>query len=123
VDRVECADVLDETFPALPTVAPLPTYAPGPQDPRVVLDVGPEGRWVAESYPVESVEVGSGDRDGRLRITLAVSGTAWLERVLLRLGADAEVVTGDPGVGPRAAARLLARYRPSGQRAVPSSKS
>ena len=53
----------------------------------------------------------------------SVSGTAWLERVLLRLGADAKMVSGDPQVGPRAAARVLARYREAVPGAVPSSKS
>ncbi len=61
-----------------------------------------------EQYPVEQVEdLGS----GRSRITLAVSEPAWLERLLLRLGPDAEVVTGGDGIAAAAAARILARYR------------
>ena len=52
----------------------------------------------------------------RLRVTLAVAGTSWLERLLLRLGSGATVVTidhelGGPDLAARAAARVLARYQ------------
>jgi predicted DNA-binding transcriptional regulator YafY len=50
--------------------------------------------------------------DGRLRVTFTVVGDRWLERVLLRLGPEAEVVS--PGdlrdAGRDAARRVLARY-------------
>jgi len=67
-------------------------------------------RWVVEAYPTRSVkELG----EGRLQVELAVSGQAWLERLLLRVGAEAEV-TGPPEfveVGRQAAERILARYQ------------
>jgi hypothetical protein len=44
-------------------------------------------------------------------VRLRVSARPWLERLLLRLGPDARVAEGDPGVAPQAAARVLARYR------------
>ena len=66
--------------------------------------------WVAESFPAESVEELP---DGGQRVVLAVSETAWLERLLLRAGPGARVV--DPpesvDIGPAAARRLLDRYR------------
>jgi proteasome accessory factor C len=72
-----------------------------------VLDLPASARWVVESYPVEWTEA-----DGRLRVTMHVLGTAWLERLLLRVGADARVV--EPAamvdVGRDAAARLLTEY-------------
>ena len=76
-------------------------------DPVVVLDLAPAARWVAEQYPNEGV---TERPDGILRVWLRVSEQAWLERVLLRVGAHATVVEGDPDLGPAAAARILARY-------------
>ena len=43
-------------------------------------------------------------------VTLVISETAWLERLLLRLGTDAQVLEGAEEVARRAANRLLARY-------------
>lgn len=59
-----------------------------------------------------SAEPVEGDR---LRVTLAVAGASWLERLLLRLGPEATVVEIDPELGDRdiaaqAAQRVLARY-------------
>lgn len=108
VDRVRSVELLDRTFE--PPVTPTSTevFEPRAGDPRVVLDLAPRARWVAEQYPMESVEERKG---GRLRVTMVVSENAWLERLLLRLGPDAEVVEGAPGVAGRAASRVLARYR------------
>lgn len=108
VDRTRSATVHEARFEARPTVAQPPIFTPRPDDPVVVLDLAPEARWVAEEYPVEAVE----DRpDGRCRVRMRVSERAWLERLLLRLGPDARVVVGDPGLAAGAAARVAARYR------------
>ncbi len=81
---------------------------PGAVPVRLALDAG--GAWVADSLPVLEVIPG---RDGALSVTLAVGGTAWLERLLLQLGPHARVL--DPpeflDSGRRAARRVLARYR------------
>jgi predicted DNA-binding transcriptional regulator YafY len=65
---------------------------------------------VASQYPTESVVELDG---GRLRVTLRVSGEAWLARLLLRLGTDARVVQGDAGAAAAAATaqRVLDRDR------------
>jgi proteasome accessory factor C len=63
---------------------------------------------VVDQYPVEAVEEVDG---GLLRVTLAASQPAWLERLLLRLGPAATVVGGDGGMAGEAARRLLARYQ------------
>ncbi len=83
-------------------------FEPRPEDPRVVLDLEPRARWVAEAYPLEGLEELGG---GRCRVELVASERAWLERLLLRLGPAASVVAGADGVAAVAAARILAAYR------------
>jgi proteasome accessory factor C len=110
LDRVMAAEPLHSaaTEPR-PRRPPRPaTWSPRPDDPVVVLDIGPGARWVAEQYPNEGVEERPA---GALRVRLRVSGEAWLERLLLRLGPDADVVEGPAEAGRRAAVRLLERYR------------
>jgi proteasome accessory factor C len=107
VERVEAARLQDATFTPRASGAPDALYEPQPTDPVVVLDLDPGAAWVAEQYPCESVvDIGG----GRQRVQLRISGTAWLERLLLRLGPLATIVEGDTGVAERAAQRLLARY-------------
>ncbi|MFJ4921554.1 helix-turn-helix transcriptional regulator [Streptomyces sp. NPDC088725] len=63
---------------------------PSADDPEVVVDVGPGGRWVAEYYPHDSaVEL----PDGGLRITLRTPAPASLRRLALRLGGDGRIVS------------------------------
>ncbi len=89
--------------------------------PLVVLDLAPSARWVAEAHPVVSAEPMGEDR---LRVTLAVAGASWLERLLVALGPDATVVEisselGDADIAAGAARRVLARYgRPSAAQAA-----
>jgi proteasome accessory factor C len=115
IDRIYDAVVLDTTFPAPADVGEAQVFRPGPEVPRVTLDLAPAARWVVETYPVESVDE---REDGSLRVRLAVSAKPWLERLLVRLGPDGRVVDADdPGLrhaGRDAARRLLGRYgRPS----------
>jgi proteasome accessory factor C len=110
LDRVGAARLLDTTFTPPEAPPPRAVFTSGPDDPRVVLDLRPPARWVLEQYPVEQVEERAG---GTCRVTLAVSEQAWLERLLLRLGPDAEVVAGPgdaAGAARSAARRILARY-------------
>jgi proteasome accessory factor C len=110
VDRIDDVTVLDQTFPAPDAPVDRPTFTAPADAPRVTLDLEPAAAWVAGHYPVDD------DRDlggGRRRVTLAVTGRAWLERLLLRLGPDATVVEADAGLdraGADAARRVLARY-------------
>jgi proteasome accessory factor C len=85
-------------------------YRPRPEDPRVTLELAPAASWVVESYPTESAEARP---DGSWRVVLAVSERAWLERLLLRLGPLARVVSPRQltSVRTQAAERLRARYR------------
>jgi predicted DNA-binding transcriptional regulator YafY len=104
---------------ALETTTVEATRSPGPADevgipedaPTVVLDLAPSAAWVAEAYPVLAVA----HHDAGLRVTLAVTGPSWLERILVRLGPEARLVELDPRLGStdlarQAARRILERY-------------
>ena len=111
IDRISGATLLDETFERPKTTPPATVFQADDGDPRIVLDLSPAARWVAEVHPVESTEELP---DGNLRVTLAIGGPAWVERLLVNLGPDAEVVEAPDDIrdaGRRAAARILARYR------------
>ncbi|MGH9305324.1 MAG: WYL domain-containing protein [Acidimicrobiales bacterium] len=84
-------------------------FLTGPGTEQVVLELEPAAEWVLEAYPTHLV---CPLHDGRTRVTLAVSGQAWLERLLLRLGPDARVIEPPDLVdaGRQAAARILKRY-------------
>lgn len=111
VDRIASVTLLEESFAPAEVEALGRVFEPDADDPRVVLRLAPAARWVADAYPVESVDEQS---DGSLVVTLAVGAEPWLERLLVSLGPDAEVVNAPDalrGAGARAAARILARYR------------
>ncbi|MCQ8773951.1 helix-turn-helix transcriptional regulator [Streptomyces telluris] len=82
---------------------------PAAEDPEVVIEVGPGGRWVAEYYPHDSAEE---QPDGGLRITLRTPDPASLRRLALRLGGDGRIVSpAGLAVSARDAAReALAAY-------------
>jgi proteasome accessory factor C len=107
VDRISSATLLESGFDRPAGAPELSAYRARPEDRRVTLDLEPAARWVVEQYPVEDVDELGG---GRLRVTLAASQPAWLERLLLRLGPAAAVVGGDDGLRRHAARRLLRRY-------------
>ena len=94
-----------ETFSRSRPVRPRRVYNPRRDDRRVTLELPASASWIAESFPAESVEdLPSGGQ----RIVLAVSETAWLERLLLRAGPEARVVA------TAGAASTSARPRPAG---------
>ncbi len=80
---------------------------------RVTLRLDPAAAWVVDSYPCERVDE---DADGSLVVELAVTEVPWLERLLVCLGLQAEVV-GAEGIedaehlGRGAAERIIARYQ------------
>jgi proteasome accessory factor C len=91
-DRVVSVRVLD--VPADPPREardrPLPEslFTPAAADLKVRLLLAPSARWVADYYPCESVtETG----DGGLAVQLRSRDTAWLVRLVLRLGGAATV--------------------------------
>src|SRR5579863_85876 len=88
--RIEVLDVAAEVpRQAEPKDVDQGLFRAAPGDMRVVLELTPRGRWVAEYYPCEDVtELG----DGRLRVTLSTPDGAWARRLALGLGEDGRVV-------------------------------
>ncbi|MEU0180523.1 WYL domain-containing protein [Streptomyces sp. NPDC006207] len=82
---------------------------PAGDDPEVVIEVGPGGRWVAEYYPYDLAEELP---DGGLRVTLRTPDPGSLRRLALRLGRDGRIVSpaGLAGSARDAAAQALAAY-------------
>ncbi|WP_330238121.1 helix-turn-helix transcriptional regulator [Streptomyces sp. NBC_00525] len=93
LDRVAEIRLLDE--PAAPPELELRDLSeglvqPAAEDPEVVVEVGPGGRWVAEYYPHDRAEELA---DGGLRITLRTPDPASLRRLALRLGGEGRIVS------------------------------
>lgn len=113
VDRVRAVRPTGKRAPTRPSAGDEElvdlVYRPDPADPRVQLRLRPEAAWVAESLPTEDATPRA---DGGWDVVLAVSGPAFLERLLLRLGPAAQVVGPAEARVARseAARRVLARY-------------
>ncbi len=112
MDRVLELTVLDVdgTPPerAAPRDVGLGAFAPGAGDLTATVHLARAAAWVVDHYPVQSVEELD---DGALRVQLATADTAWLVRLVLRLGGNA--VIEEPAelateVRARAAAALAA---------------
>jgi proteasome accessory factor C len=112
VDRIREARATDETFAPVPAERPAAVYNPRADDARVTVELPPSASWVAESFPAERVE---DRRDGGQQVVLAVSETAWLERVLLQAGPETRVVEPPDatGIAADAARRVRSRYQAS----------
>ena len=109
IDRIREVSVGDEPFepPAeLPT--PEVRFTPSEDDVYATLALGPAARWVAEYYPVETVD----DTPERLVVRFAASDPLVVARLLLRLGSSAELIEGE-AVGNATESlrrRILQRY-------------
>jgi proteasome accessory factor C len=64
-------------------------FQPGPDDLRVVIELSPYGRWVAEYYPCETM---TDLPEGRLRVVLRTPDGEWVRRLALRLGEDGRII-------------------------------
>lgn len=99
LDRIKSLELTDERFesPDGEATEPPPlVYAPGPDDIKVRLRVTPGvAQWLAESgwlqgyLPVERVRTIAG---GRQEVVLRTSGGEWLDKLLMGLGTDVEIV-------------------------------
>lgn len=93
LDRIRSVSMLDQPA-AIPADVDLSKYealyVQRARDTAVVLDLAPQAAgWVRESYPLQASDV---LEDGWVRVRLTAGGTAWLEKLLLRLGAQARLV-------------------------------
>lgn len=97
---------------ARPAEQPGPAYVPAPDDPVVVLDLGPAVWWVEEWAVVDAIE----ERGDVHRVTLRTAEPDWIARLVLRVGTGARVVA--PAVLAERVGALareaLDRYEPRG---------
>jgi proteasome accessory factor C len=110
VDRIRALRPTGEHFePAAGDEEIAAVFNPHANDPRVTLELNPSASWVVEAYPAESTTTRA---NGTMEVVLAVSEPVWLERLLVRLGPEARVVSPPESrsAGADAARRVLARY-------------
>ncbi len=114
MDRVEELTVLGEAGipPEQARVRDLSegVFRPAPDDLLVTVRLFPGATWVSDYYPVESVTPAD---DGGQVVTLRTGDTAWLRRLMWRLGGRG-VVLDPPGLAAEVAegaAAALAAYR------------
>jgi predicted DNA-binding transcriptional regulator YafY len=93
IDRVMAIEVLAAAAEVPASAEPKDIdqnlYQPAGDDMRVVFELSPDGRWVADYYPCESVEELG---DGRLRAVLRTADPRWVSRLALRLGERGRLV-------------------------------
>lgn len=113
LDRISAAEVLDSPVEDHTGLTPRDLAAgifqPSEDDLVVTLRLQPRARWVAEYYPVESSH---DERGGGLTVRLRIGDPALVTQLLLRLGADAELVepAGLAAGARTVAAEALAHY-------------
>lgn len=92
IDRIEAVEVLDEPAEPPEGVAgrdlSAGVYQGGAEDVAVLLRLAPGAHWVAEYYPVTD-RTPDGDH---LLVTMPSSTEGFMQRLVLRLGGDVEVV-------------------------------
>ena len=101
LDRISTAEVLDTPVDEHADLEPRDLadgiFQPSGADLLATLRLAPEARWVSEYYPIEDTKE---LRGGGLTVRLRVGDPAWLTRLMLRLGASAELVD-PPELGDR----------------------
>lgn len=112
IDRIRSLRPTGERFePPAETPPPLVSYHRGDDDVVCEMTLSTRARWVTDYYPVEIVEdTGEG---GPVTIRFFAGDPSVAARLLLRLGGEAELVSGDEVAAEVAdlRRRILARYR------------
>jgi proteasome accessory factor C len=92
VDRIRKVTLLEQEFepPQIPVTAEV-GYTPGEEVVRAIIRLGPEARWVADYYPVETVA----DTAESLTVRFSASDASVIAGLLLRLGRSAELIEGE----------------------------
>jgi proteasome accessory factor C len=93
LDRIHSVSMLDvsATPPPQATRRDLSggLFQGSPDDLLATLELSPLARWVADYYPMESVEEVA---HGKLVVSLRAGDPQWLRRLVLRLGGEARVI-------------------------------
>jgi predicted DNA-binding transcriptional regulator YafY len=115
LDRVDDVVVLDERAAPPPEAHERDVhngvYQPDPDSPAVRLRLSRSARWVADYYPVDSVQPVD-DPPGGLAVTVRTQDLAWARRLVASLGGEA-LVDEPAGLARQVAAdarAALARY-------------
>ncbi len=114
LDRIEQLEVLDSPATNRPGDAGdrATVFQPRDDDPRVTVALNPNAFWVADYYPVEVMSRSVTE----MVVEVVVSAVPWLERLLIRLGPDAEVRSSEgldnaTDLAKGTASRVLTKYR------------
>lgn len=110
IDRIEGLDPTEDTVPVRDVAPPTQWFDADEEVATAEIVLAPRAAWVAERYPVTSVEA---TPDGSVRVVLPVRSERWLARLLLRLGPDARVVAPQDwaDLAPDRARSVLELYR------------
>ncbi|MGB5167326.1 MAG: WYL domain-containing protein [Acidimicrobiia bacterium] len=109
IDRIRTVETTGERFDAKPASRkPAVRYTSSDDDAHATIRLDRSARWVAEYYPVDVLD---NDPDG-MTIRMSVGDPAVAARLLIRLGASAELVEGTEVAGATAdlRGRIVARY-------------
>jgi proteasome accessory factor C len=119
LDRIESLTILDQDGTPPVTAQPRDldsgVFSPHADDQLVRLALEPGAAWVSDYYPTESVEPRQG---GGVEVTLRTADTAWLRRLMWRLGSQAAVL--DP---PELASEVQDGARQALEAYAPSTRS
>ena len=116
IDRMERVEETGETHELDPDAAAPTAFFADAELPRATLRLLPRAHWIIDRYPTDSVEPvlvrKKPAASGAVDVTLPIASARWLDRLLVRLGPDAEVR--QPADAERGAAalaqRILANY-------------
>lgn len=108
VSRIRDVRPTGDPFTRTVELAPPSSYDVPPEAVAVRVLLPASAAWMAEVYPADEV---ARHADGSTELVLAVVGTTWLERLMLRAGPEARVLSPPDLVDlpARAARRLLDR--------------
>lgn len=111
IDRIRSLEPTADRFePPKRPPPPVVGYTPSEGDVTATIRLAPQARWVVDYYPIEVIDDGGTEEPVTVRFSAADPTVP--ARLLLRLGADAELVDGEE-VAVRLArlrAAILARY-------------
>ncbi|WP_040492181.1 helix-turn-helix transcriptional regulator [Ilumatobacter nonamiensis] len=110
IDRIESMNPTEVRHPPDPSATAPDSFFADADLPRARLRLAAPAHWIVEHYPVDSVEPVTGraatSSPGAVDVVLPVSSDWWLDRLLVRLGPNAEVL--EPAHGADGAVRLAA---------------